>query len=96
MISNILSSVNLRLPTPVAPGSKAFRLLGLWVQIPQEACMSCVLSGRDPCVGQITLSEGSYQLLVYLIQCDLVASTTKGLGPLWLSSRKNIINRLTF
>ena len=48
-------------------GSAAAYLLGLWVQILLGAwmfvsCDCCMLSGRDLCLGLITLPEESYRV----------------------------------
>ena len=56
-----------RWPRGLRRGSAAARVLGLWVRIPAEACMSvclerCVLSGRGLCDGPTSRPEDSYRV----------------------------------
>jgi hypothetical protein len=63
----IILSYMVIVPLPVATRSAVARLLGLRVRIPPGAwkslpCECCVLSGRVPCVGLITVPEESYRV----------------------------------
>jgi hypothetical protein len=72
LCGNMISSLKLEYVVPTVTtrprglrrGSVVVRVLGFWVRIPPEACMSlsckfCVLSGRGLCVGLITCPEES-------------------------------------
>jgi hypothetical protein len=63
-----------QLPCDLRRGSAAVRLLGSWVRIPPDTCLSvscecCVLSGRGLCDGPITRTEGSYGVWC-VSECD--------------------------
>ena len=72
----IISALNIcHFSVPVAPRSKAARLLRSWVRIPPGAwmffcCGCCVLSGRGLCDELITRPEKSYRLWCVVV-CDL-------------------------
>jgi hypothetical protein len=67
-----------QLPRGLRPRSATFRLLRLWVRIPQVTWMSacfvcCVLSGRGLCDELITRPEESNRMWCVIV-CDLYTS----------------------
>ena len=94
----IISALNIcHFSVPVAPRSKAARLLRSWVRIPPGAwmffcCGCCVLSGRGLCDELITRPEESYRLCCVVV-CDL--ETSRMVAPYIYDVSSLKVNNLT-